>query len=52
MKDKIEKILIVDDEVSIRQLLSRKLSQCGYLCEEAGSVNEALDLIKNNSFHL
>ena len=37
-----EKILIVDDEASIRRLVSMKLSGEGYECQEAGSAEQAL----------
>jgi putative two-component system response regulator len=43
------KILIVDDEDSIRKLLSRKLSNEGYQCEVADSAEQALDKLKSNS---
>jgi putative two-component system response regulator len=52
MTEQQEKILIVDDENSIRKLLSRKLTQSGYICEEAGCVNEAMEAIKNNDVKL
>jgi putative nucleotidyltransferase with HDIG domain len=52
MTEQQEKILIVDDENSIRKLLSRKLTQSGYICEEAGCVNEAMEAIKNNAVKL
>lgn len=52
MTEQQEKILIVDDENSIRKLLSRKLTQSGYICEEAGCVNEAMEAIKNNDIKL
>ena len=38
-----QKILLVDDEVTIRRLLHVKLSRQGYHCEEAGNAEEALD---------
>lgn len=38
-----EKILIVDDEDSIRKLVLKKLSGEGYQCQEAGSAEQALD---------
>lgn len=37
-----KKILIVDDETTIRRLLRQKLSRQGYNCEEAGSAEQAL----------
>jgi putative nucleotidyltransferase with HDIG domain len=43
------KILIVDDEATIRRLLTLKLSKQGYHCEEAGSAVEALD--KMETYH-
>ncbi len=38
-----EEILIVDDEDSIRKLVSRKLSAEGYRCQEAANAEQALD---------
>lgn len=47
-----ERILIVDDEVSIRRLLVRRLSRQGYRCEEAGSAVEALEKMRADSAEL
>jgi len=44
-----ERLLIVDDEAAIRQLLNRKLSREGYQCEEAGSAEQALNMLAANS---
>ena len=52
MTNQQEKILIVDDEVSIRKLLVRKLSKEGYQYEEADSAGQALDKLKSNSTDL
>jgi putative nucleotidyltransferase with HDIG domain len=41
-----QKILLVDDEVTIRRLLHVKLSRQGYHCEEAGNAIEALDKMR------
>lgn len=41
-----KRILIVDDEESIRKLLCQKLSKEGYLCAEAGSAEQTLDKLK------
>jgi putative two-component system response regulator len=40
------KILIVDDEVTIRLLLHQKLTQQGYYCEEVCCSEDALDKMK------
>ncbi|MGB8263918.1 MAG: response regulator, partial [Dehalococcoidales bacterium] len=37
-----QKILIVDDEITIRLLLHQKMTQQGYHCEEVSSSEEAL----------
>jgi putative nucleotidyltransferase with HDIG domain len=37
------RILIIDDEVTIRRLLRQKLTRQGYQCEEACSADEALE---------
>ncbi len=47
-----ERILIVDDEASIRKLLVRRLSRQGYHCEEAGSAVEALEKMRADSAEL
>jgi putative two-component system response regulator len=47
-----ERILIVDDETSIRKLLYQKLSRQGYPCEEAGSAEEALEKMRANPAEL
>jgi putative nucleotidyltransferase with HDIG domain len=52
MVNHLERILIVDDEASIRKLLLRKLSRQGYHCEEAGSAVEALDKMRADSVEL
>jgi len=52
MVNQQEKILIVDDEVSIRKLLTRKLSKEGYHCDDADSTEQALDKLKSNSTDL
>ena len=45
-------ILIVDDEEVVRRILRQKLSGEGYYCEEAGSADQAVDKLLNNSFEL
>jgi putative nucleotidyltransferase with HDIG domain len=47
-----ERILIVDDEISIRKLLLRRLSRQGYHCEEAASTAEALEKMRAASADL
>lgn len=46
------RILVVDDEPNICRLLSRYLSRIGYEIETAGSVTEALGLLKRDWFDL
>ena len=46
------KILIVDDEASIRKLLRRKLASVGYVCQEAISAEQALSSLKDDHFRL
>lgn len=43
------KILIVDDEAAIRQMVCLALAQAGYECVEAGDVNEAHGRIVNDA---
>ena len=45
MREKKDRILIVDDEAPIRRLLLQKLSKEGYQCLEAGSVEQALTVL-------
>ena len=52
MVNKQERILIVDDEVTIRRLLRQKLSKEGYQCEEADSAEQALDKLRSNSIEM
>ncbi len=47
-----EKILIVDDEQSIRGLLRQVLAGTRYRCEEAGNAEEAVKKLEKNSFSL
>ncbi len=46
------KILIVDDEFYIRDILSQWLTEEGYECVTAGDVDEACKLLAENSFSL
>ncbi|AEA81546.1 hypothetical protein SAR11G3_01071 [Candidatus Pelagibacter sp. IMCC9063] len=48
----MKKILIIDDEKDIRILLSSILKEEGYSCIVAGTVEEAENIIENNSFDL
>jgi putative nucleotidyltransferase with HDIG domain len=41
-----KRILIVDDEVTIRRLLRQKLTKQGFYCEDAASSEEALEKLK------
>jgi putative two-component system response regulator len=44
-----ETALIVDDERIVRKLLVTGLSQCGYVCLEAGNAEEALRQMKDHA---
>ena len=46
------RILIVDDEETIRILLQEVLDSNGYSCEGAGSAHEALELIERSDYDL
>ncbi len=43
-----ESILIVDDENVLRKSLRKKLSREDYHCDEAGSADEALEILESN----
>ncbi len=45
-------ILVVDDDLSMRELLGYMLGREGYLVETASGGNEALSLLKNRGFDL
>jgi len=45
-------ILIVDDEASIRRLLTQSLTAEGYCCKEAGNADEALARLGDSSIDL
>jgi putative two-component system response regulator len=47
-----ERILIVDDERAIRELMRRLLEPSGYVCATAASGAEADELLASGSFHL
>ena len=52
MTTKQGKILIVDDEKSVRQVICQKLASEGYYCLEAANAKQALDKLKRNSIEL
>ena len=47
-----ENILVVDDEIELREAISAYLSQEGYEVQQASSGEEALDLLKKNAFDI
>jgi putative two-component system response regulator len=46
------KVLVVDDEESVRHLLSRMLLRGGYECTLAADTSDARNLIKDRNFEL
>jgi len=48
MAKKAERILIVDDEATIRRLIRQKLSREGYQCHEAGSAEQAREKLASD----
>ena len=46
------KVLIVDDEQSVCDLLSMELSECGCLCSTAGDGNKALAELVTQQFEI
>lgn len=47
-----EKILIIDDEEAVRRLIKRSLMQENYSFQEAGSGQEALEILHSEGFDL
>jgi len=45
-------LLIVDDDLYVRTIITRKMEACGYNCTAVKDGNEALDTIKNQPFDL
>lgn len=48
----IRKILIVDDEKSLRQVLTKALERAGFFCQQACDAKTALELIAKEKFDL
>lgn len=46
------KILIVDDEKCILELITEELRRLGFIVKEAICGNEAIDILKNENFDL
>ncbi len=44
------RVLIVDDEALIREMIARELTEKGLECAEAASGDEALEKLRNNDF--
>lgn len=45
-------ILIIDDEINVREMLARVLQRAGFFVESAADGVEALDLIDKGTYHL
>jgi cyclic di-GMP phosphodiesterase len=43
----VDRILVVDDEETIREIVSAMLTTAGYKCQQAGSGMEALALLES-----
>jgi len=50
LKEVAMKILVVDDEVKVREVLQGILSQLGYKCSIASSASEAILMLQNDYF--
>jgi len=50
--DPIRKILVVDDEISLRMVLIKALEKSGYHCKEAEDAEKAIILIESEPFDL
>lgn len=44
------RVLVVDDDAPVRTVIARTLSRAGHLCEAAGSVREAKERLRRDSF--
>ena len=44
------KVLIVDDEIKIREVVKEYAKVSGYECDEASNGNEAIKLVKQNDY--
>ncbi len=52
MSGRPARILIVDDEETIRRLLHQSLGKAGYQCQKAGNAEQALDKLKSDPAEL
>jgi len=52
MENNMGNILVVDDDHTMRFVLTTALKKRGYLLEEASCAEDALDILKTNSFDL
>ena len=52
MTAKQHRVLIVDDEPVVRRILRQRLSAEGYPCKEAGSAEEALNMLQDDPAEL
>lgn len=50
--DKKEKILVVDDEMGIRRLLTQKLVRAGYACDDAENAERAMEKMRTDPAEL
>lgn len=48
----VGRVLIVDDEVVVREILARKLSSLGYVCECSANGQTALDMMASRKFDI
>ena len=52
MTTRSKKILVVDDEKSIRDIMKITLVKLGYIAESAKNGKEALEILENEKFPL
>lgn len=48
--DNVHKILVVDDEESVRSVFSRQVERLGYVCATASSGKAAIEMIQDDGF--
>ncbi|MEN6481104.1 MAG: response regulator [Anaerolineaceae bacterium] len=48
----VKKILVIDDEIAMRKLITATLMRAGYVVEQASTIKEATERLSQNDFDL